>query len=162
MFGRVLNTPLIIILCEKNSFTALLNNSFKLRCIIRTTSNIYVEDFLRKYFTGFRCWLFSQKNFNIDVKQHSKYSLCLFEMRPSLLDLERDSMSVSETDESTSNCCLTLKVNSGYHTTMYYGKTFVMRCAILYHLHNLKKREKYPWRSVTFSKTLLHGCFHVF
>ena len=105
---------------------------------------------------------FLKKNFNIDVKQHSKYSLCLFEMRPSLLDLERDSMSVSETDESTSNCCLKLGVNLGYHTSMYYGKTFVMRCAILYHLHNLKKREKYPWRSVTFSKTLLHGCFHVF
>ena len=38
-------------------------------------------------------------------------------------------------------------------------------------LHNLvpfalfKKRDKHPWRSVTFSRlkvTLLHGCFHIF
>ena len=27
-----------------------------------------------------------------------------------------------------------------------------MHCAIGYHLYKLKKREKYPWRSVTFSK----------
>ena len=49
-----------------------------------------------------------------------------------------------------------------------------MLCAIRYHLYNFKKREKHPWRSVTFSKiagfkpstllnvTLLHGCFRVF
>ena len=38
------------------------------------------------------------------------------------------------------------------------------------HLHNLKKREKHPWDSVTFSKKpanllnvkLLHGCFSSF
>ena len=33
-------------------------------------------------------------------------------------------------------------------------------CAIWYHLYNLKKREKHPWRSVTFSKVpgqSLHG-----
>ena len=30
--------------------------------------------------------------------------------------------------------------------------TFVMRCAIWYHLYNLKKREKHPWSSVNFSK----------
>ena len=44
-----------------------------------------------------------------------------------------------------------------------------MRCAIWYHLYNLKKREKHPWRTVTFSKlaksttllkvTFLHGSF---
>ena len=28
----------------------------------------------------------------------------------------------------------------------------MMRCAIWYHLYNLKKREKHPWRSVNFSK----------
>ena len=49
-----------------------------------------------------------------------------------------------------------------------------MRCAIGYDLYNLKKREKHPWRSVTFSKscrlklatllkvTLLHVCFSRF
>ena len=41
---------------------------------------------------------------------------------------------------------------------------------LVYHLHNLKKREKHPWDSVTFSKKpatllnvkLLHGCFSSF
>ena len=40
-----------------------------------------------------------------------------------------------------------------------------MRCAIMYHLYNKKKREKRSWRSVTFKPatllkvTLLHGFF---
>ena len=38
-----------------------------------------------------------------------------------------------------------------------------MRCAIWYHLYNLKKREKHPWRSLTFSKVegshLFYGRF---
>ena len=29
---------------------------------------------------------------------------------------------------------------------------YAMRCTIWYYLHNLKKREKHPWRGVTFSK----------
>ena len=52
-----------------------------------------------------------------------------------------------------------------------------MRCAICYHLYNLKKQEKHPWRGATFSKAvsnavskvscklkvkLLHGCFSRF
>ena len=28
---------------------------------------------------------------------------------------------------------------------------FVMDCAIWYHLYNLKKRKKHPWRSGTFN-----------
>ena len=28
----------------------------------------------------------------------------------------------------------------------------VMLCAIWYHLYNFRKREKHPWRSVTFRK----------
>ena len=46
---------------------------------------------------------------------------------------------------------------------------FVMRCAIWYHLYNLKNKKKKQWRSVTFSKpttllkvTFLHGCFSYF
>ena len=51
---------------------------------------------------------------------------------------------------------------------------YVMFCSIWCHLYNLKKREKQPWRIVTFSKvadfltatllkvTLLHGCFSLF
>ena len=38
----------------------------------------------------------------------------------------------------------------------------MMRCAIWYHLYNLKKRKKRPWRSVTFTLTLLRGCFSRF
>ena len=37
-----------------------------------------------------------------------------------------------------------------------------MFSTICYHLHNFKKREKHPLRSITFSKTLLHGCFSCF
>ena len=33
-----------------------------------------------------------------------------------------------------------------------YRVISVMRCAIWYHLYNFKKREKHPYRSVTFSK----------
>ena len=40
-------------------------------------------------------------------------------------------------------------------------KLYVMLCAIWHHLHNLKKGEKYPRRSVTFSK-VLHECFPCF
>ena len=29
---------------------------------------------------------------------------------------------------------------------------YAMRCTIWYYLRNLKKREKHPWRAVTFSK----------
>ena len=35
----------------------------------------------------------------------------------------------------------------------------VMRCAIWYHLHNLKNVQKHPWRSAI---TLLHGRFFTF
>ena len=31
-------------------------------------------------------------------------------------------------------------------------KLYVTHCAILYQLYKLKKREKHPWRSLTFSK----------
>ena len=44
-------------------------------------------------------------------------------------------------------------------------KYTVLRCAICYHLYNLKKREKHPWRSVTHSKVAsntLHVCFSRF
>ena len=34
----------------------------------------------------------------------------------------------------------------------------VTLCAIWYHLYNLKKREKYPWKSVTFSKVAGYVC----
>ena len=46
-----------------------------------------------------------------------------------------------------------------------------MLCAIWYHLYNLKKREKHPWRSgggvllllwVLLKVTVLHGCFSCF
>ena len=47
-------------------------------------------------------------------------------------------------------------------------KTYVISCAIWYRLYNFKKREKHPWRSVTFSNvagvklTFLHQCFSRF
>ena len=39
-----------------------------------------------------------------------------------------------------------------------------MFCAICYHLYNLKKGKKHPWRIVTFitKVRLLHGCFSRF
>ena len=57
---------------------------------------------------------------------------------------------------------------------MNYLQRYVISCTIWCHLNNLKKREKYPWRSANFSKvaglkpatllnlTLLHGCFSRF
>ena len=43
----------------------------------------------------------------------------------------------------------------------YYlnSETNVMRCAIWYHLYNLKKREKHPWRSVNFRKVACNNGF---
>ena len=38
------------------------------------------------------------------------------------------------------------------HSKPLLIETNMMLCAIWYHLYNFKKREKHPWRSVTFSK----------
>ena len=40
--------------------------------------------------------------------------------------------------------------------------TYVKRCAIWYHLYNLKKSEKHPWRSVTLKVTFILGFFSRF
>ena len=67
------------------------------------------------------------------------------------------------------------RYNKHTMTKLFRKNLIVMYCGIWYYLYNFKKREKYPWRSVTFNKfskvanlatllkvTLLHGSFRRF
>ena len=52
----------------------------------------------------------------------------------------------------------TLKNNKIHYSHLKPLKViYVMRCAIWYHLYNLKNVKKNPWRSVTFSNVKLLG-----
>ena len=166
-------------MCSKSTTKSVNNNVYKMQffpCnivdIFRTFHDYNVYNFIsfrffltKRFSVKFVCMIFSFVVFNSSGNEfHSSTNMCL----PKFIDSSIQRTVVSSGSQLSSSKESLLRLNA--KNEFIFKKCNVKhlkKCDALLDLGpsvQFKKREKHPWRGITFSTTLtlLHGCFSCF